>query len=660
MNSFPGFGKGSIEGQTGPVKSLLARVRLMLNPGARAISGRELIVCLFLILAAGAVYAQVAYHDFVSYDDNLYVTENQVVQRGLTAQGVVWAFTTMHADNWHPLTWLSHMIDCELFGMNPAGHHVGSVVFHLMNTVFLFLLLRHMTGALWRSAAVSLLFALHPLHVESVAWISERKDVLSAFFWILTMGAYVRYVASPRLSRYGLVALFFALGLMAKPMVVTLPVVLLLMDYWPLGRFQSKGARSGPDETKEPSAGDPGAGSSFTFLLKEKVPLLVLSLICGAVTLTAQGSGGAVKSMDWLPLQARAANALLSYAEYLGKMVWPRGLAVFYPFPENLQMWKSALALLLLVCMTALVIRLRTKFPYLIVGWLWYLGTLAPVIGIVQVGMQAMADRYTYIPLMGLFIAVSWGIGDVMAGLPHGKIVSALLGSAVVGILMVSSWLQVGHWQDSISLYKHALRVTTGNYLVHNNLGAELLKRGETDEAIAHLREAVTMQPRYTSARINLGAALAEDGKLEDAVSNYKEALAFAPDNPKLHFNLGAALAQQGNLDQAVTHWKKVIQLRPGLVEAHNCLGLALFKQGKTPEAIARYRHSLQIAPDDPWIHVNLGEALMAQGAYGDAARHYARALEINPHLTSARRNRAIALEKLRRAPGRQTKMPAP
>ena len=629
----------------------------MPNQRAKAISGRQLIVCLFLVLVTAAVYWQAAYHDFVSYDDNLYVTENQVVQGGLTARGVAWAFTTMHADNWHPLTWLSHMIDCELFGMNPAGHHMANILLHLLNTVLLFLLLRHMTGALWRSAAVSFLFALHPLHVESVAWVSERKDVLSGFFWIMTLGAYVRYVDSLRLSHYAVVALFFAMGLMAKPMVVTLPFVLLLMDYWPLSRFRFYGAGNGLDKTNEGAVKKAGSSLSLTFLIKEKAPLFILSLICSGVTLIAQQTGGAVKSIDWLPLTARVANALLSYVKYMGKMVWPTDLAIFYPFPENLQMWRSALALLFLVCLTVMVIRLRTKSPYLMVGWLWYLGTLAPVIGIVQVGMQAMADRYTYIPLIGLFIAASWGIGDAMTRLSKRRILSAVLGALVAVSLMVSSWLQLRHWQDSISLYRHALRVTGGNYLVHNNLGGELLRRGETGEAITHLREALRIQPSYTSARINLGAALAEQGNVKEAVSNYREALTFAPDNPKLLFNLGAALAQQGDLNQAIHYWEKVLQFRPDLVEAHNCLGLNLSKQGRTKEAIAHYRHSVGINPDDPLVHANLGAALMEQGEFEEAVKHYSRALEINPFFSSAKTNREIALKKLREVSARQKKL---
>ncbi|MBL7207805.1 MAG: glycosyltransferase family 39 protein, partial [Desulfobacterales bacterium] len=400
---------------------------------------REGVVCLFLALTVLAVYWQVGNHEFVNYDDKDYITENQHVQAGLTLKSIAWAFTSTHAGNWHPLTWLSHMLDCQIYGLNPCGHHFTSVFFHILNSILLFLVFKRMTGAFWKSAFVAALFALHPLHVESVAWAAERKDVLSAFFWMLTMGSYIRYVERPGTNRYLLVLLFFALGLMAKPMLITLPFVLLLLDYWPLGRFhvrkpeaaqpseekpqkdtKSKKRKSRKRLAKNAVQAKKTTGSDYQWslalsLLWEKIPLFVLAAASSVVTFFVQQSGGAVRSLDALPLFVRISNALVSYISYIVKMILPHNMAILYPHPKDFSIWQVAGACLLLACISFIAIRSMKRYPYFAVGWLWYLGTLVPVIGLVQVGLQSMADRYTYIPLTGIFIIIAWGISDLAA-----------------------------------------------------------------------------------------------------------------------------------------------------------------------------------------------------------------------------------------------------
>ena len=405
----------------------------------------ELVVGLCLAIATLTVFWEVRNHQFVNYDDNRYVTENRIVQAGLTREGALWAFTTTHASNWHPLTWLSHMLDCELFGANPRAHHLSNLILHLANSLLLFLVFKRMTGMLWQSAFVAALFAIHPLHVESVAWVSERKDVLSAFFWMLTLWAYLHYVVSPGFGRYLLVLLFFALGLMAKPMLVTLPFVLLLMDYWPLGRLRLDGSSPNTSESANLSAQPwPKLG-----LVWEKLPLLAVSALSSLVTFLVQKSEAAVQSLAVFPLMVRVANALMSYMGYVGKTIWPRHLAVFYPHPGHVAVWKIAGAVLFLGGVSALVIRMARRHPYLATGWLWYLGTLVPVIGLVQVGAQSMADRYTYLPSIGLFIMIAWGGPHLMPRPPWRHVVIAFSTASVLLLLMVTAWLQVRHWPVS-------------------------------------------------------------------------------------------------------------------------------------------------------------------------------------------------------------------
>jgi hypothetical protein len=503
---------------------------------------QQIVLLVSLTLLTVLVYWRVTSHEFVLFDDEVYVTENKQVQEGLSWQGVVWAFTTTDANFWHPLTWLSHMLDCELFGLNPGGHHLTGLLLHVANTLLLLLVLQRMTGALWPSAFVAALFALHPLHVESVAWVSERKDVLSTFFWILTMGAYVRYAEHPKALPYALTLVLFSLGLMAKPMLVTLPFVLLLLDYWPLGRLDMGQMRpSAPGRTDTPKA----AKSPLFLLLLEKAPFLVLSVVACILAYVAQVQGGAVKSSGLFPMDIRIANALVSYVSYLEKTFWPQNLAVFYPHPGAWPVWQTAGATLLLVSISVLVILCVRKTPYLALGWFWYLGTLVPVLGLVQVGDHAMADRYTYVPLIGIFIMIAWGAQDLANRRRQGAPGFLAAAAAVLIVCGIVSAQQLRHWQNSTTLFQHAIHVTRNNEGAHNNLGLALVEQGRLDEAIAQYLRALELKPLNPRALNNLGIALAKQGKLEEARECFTRALAIDPEHHLARRNLGVAERMQ-------------------------------------------------------------------------------------------------------------------
>ncbi len=488
--------------------------------------------CLVLAAITFAVFGQTLWHEFVNYDDEVYVYENPVVARGLTLKGMVWVFTHVHAANWHPLTWLSHMLDCQLYGLNPGGHHLTNVLLHTATVIALFLVLQQMTGAFWRSAFVAAVFAIHPLRVESVAWVAERKDVLSGLFFMLAIGAYVRYARRPWSPvRYGLVVLLFAMGLMCKPMLVTLPLVLLLLDYWPLQRVESV-------ET----------------LVREKLPLLALSAASCAVTLLAQNA--AMQSTESFSLPLRFANALVTCMVYLGQMVWPARLAVFYPYPHNgLPPWEVALAVTLLAGLSAVAIWQRQKQPWILMGWLWYLAMLLPVAGIIQVGIQAHADRYTYLPQIGIYVALAWlaaewrvnhaALGGIMAG--------------VLAMLMVCAWKQTTYWQNSETLWTHTLGCTTSTYLAYDSLGDALLQKGRVDEAITQYQKALQIDSNVGKAHSTLGLALLQKGKVGEAINQYQIALRIEPTDPAFQNNLAWLLAtcSQASLRDG----KKALQL---------------------------------------------------------------------------------------------------
>ena len=509
-------------------------------------SRRNLLICLCLLAAIALVYSPVRHFGFINYDDEDYVTANAHVQNGLTLQGLVWAFTTNHASNWHPLTWLSHMLDWQLWKGNAGADHVVNVILHAANTLLLFGLLRRMTGSSWRSGFVAGLFALHPLHVESVAWVSERKDVLSTCFWMLTIGAYVRYVDQPNRWRYLATLGLYALGLMAKPMVVTLPFVLLLLDYWPLGRTQWAKPATGERIQAPPSQ-----------LLKEKLPFLVLTAMSCAVTYWAQQSGEAVMALTSLPLGRRIGNALLSYVGYMGRTFWPTGLAAYYPLPTTLSVTSVIAAGAGLVGITATVIRQARRRPWFATGWFWYLGTLVPVIGLVQVGAQSMADRYTYIPLIGLFLMLAWSLPEHAMKHQIGKVVPCIVAAAALAVCAVMSGIQVRYWKDSETLFRHALSVTRDNWLAQFNLAQALEKAGKQEEAIEHYQEVLRIKPRDVTARYNLAGTLARLGRVPEAIVQWEEVLLIKPDYAEVHYNLGFASARAGNLGEAITHFSK-------------------------------------------------------------------------------------------------------
>ncbi len=554
------------------------------------------LVAVGLAILILSVYWQVGGYSFIAFDDDTYVYENPHVRKGLTQEGVSWSFTTFHGSNWHPVTWISHMVDVELFGINAGWHHRMNVLLHLLNTLLLYLVLWRMTGRLWQSGFVAALFGVHPLHVESVAWIAERKDLLSTFFWILTMGVYLRYIRRPSLERYLPVAMIFILGLMCKPMAVTLPFVLLLMDWWPLRRTTSLDSSNSRPWHYSLSA--------FSRLAWEKVPLLGLSAISCFITFLAQSRGGTVRSLDYVPLGLRISNAFVSYVSYLGQMVWPFSLAMFYPHPASIAaqagipMWKIVGTALLLCGFSFLVMRQAQHRPYLLVGWLWYVGTLVPVIGLVQAGSQAMADRYTYVPLIGVFIAVAWGIPDLFSRGRFRNLALGVLGGAAVAALSVAAWNQVGYWRNNVTLFSRALAVTQDNWLAWNNLGLTYGDLGQPQKAIDHFREALRIRPGYADAWYNLALTYDKLGQSNQAIVCYREALRLKPDYTKAWNNLGIAYHELGQPEQAVTYYRKALQIQPDYVDAWYNLGLAYAEYGQLHQAITCFREALRIKPD--------------------------------------------------------------
>jgi len=561
-------------------------------------------MCLFLIFAILAVYWSVGSFEFDNYDSADYVYENKRVKAGLTAESLRWALTTTYASNWHPVTWLSHMLDVELFGMNPGAHHWTSVVFHMANTLLLFMVLRLMTGNIWRSGFVATLFAIHPLHVQSVAWIAERKDLLSTFFGLLAIWRYIRYVQLPTIGRFMAVLLFFILSLMAKPMMVTLPFVLLLLDYWPLKRFRF-GLK--PEINHDSQRSDLKAS-----LILEKIPLLVVSALSCIITVYAQQTGGAVGSSVAYPFYVRMANALISYVSYIGQMIWPANLAVFYPHPGLMPGWRIIGAAILLTGISCLAIKFVKLKPWLMVGWLWFLGTLVPVIGLVQVGTQAMADRYTYVPLIGLFIMIAWWVPDLLQRFPYQKVGLAVIAGLVTITLTIVSWGQVKPWQSSVTLFERALAVTKNNYVAHNNLGHYRLQEGRLSDAINHFTKAVEINPKFELAYLNLGVALSGQGKIDEAIRSYTRALQVKPDFVVAYNNLGNALYRQGKYQKAITNYLQAMQIDPEYEEAYNGMGAALIRLGEIEKAVVFFKKALQINPDYTNAQNNLNNTLAA------------------------------------------------
>jgi tetratricopeptide (TPR) repeat protein len=592
-------------------------------------------ISLLLILLTLAVYWQVRTYDFLNFDDDLYVAKNSHVKNGITPESIIWAFTTLSTGNWHPLTWLSHMLDIQFFGMNPHAHHLINLLLHIVNSLLLFHIFKKMTGDIFRSGFIAALFALHPMHVESVAWIAERKDGLSTFFWMLTVWSYLRYVKNQNLNRYLLLILFFTLGLMAKPMLVTLPFVLLLLDFWPQGRLRVM--RSDQQKNIKPV-------DSAIRLLLEKTPLFLLAAASSIVTFIAQRQGRNVASFEAVPFLTRVANAIVAYVDYIEKMFWPSNMAVLYPYPNSVSLWKIGFSCTILITVSLMVLRYVKQRPYLMIGWLWYLGTLVPVIGLVQVGNQYMADRYSYIPYIGLFIMIAWGVPGLLKQWRYKKIGIAITTTVIFTILMTITSLQARHWKNSIALFNHALKVTADNFLAHNNLGTALAEQGRIDEAIDHWLEAIRIKPDYETPYNNLGLAYEKQGRIEEAVQNYVKALRINPDYELAHFNLGNVYFKEGRPNEAIRHYREAIRISPEYVNAYYRLANALFEIGQVDEAINQLMKAVTIKPDFLIAQNNLGNALRMQGRLDEAIEHYIKAIQIDNNYADAHNNLGIAL----------------
>ena len=582
-------------------------------------TGKYRVLGIYLLLAGFTfvTYKQVLSHQFINLDDNVYVSENPHVQSGLSWQNIRWAFAAPHLSFWHPLTMLSHMLDCELFGLEPWGHHLSSLLLHIANTLILFLVLKGMTGALWKSAFVAALFALHPLHVESVAWIAERKDVLSTLFWMLTLAGYLWYVRRPGTARYLVTLFVFVLGLMAKPMLVTLPFVLLLLDYWPLERLNRR-------------------------TIYEKLPFFALSAIFSIIVFFAQRSEDAL-SLN-LPLGIRIANALVSYLSYIGKMIWPVNLAVFYPHPgKNLEIKQAVFAFILLLSITIWMVSLARRHKYLLVGWLWYLGTLVPVIGLVQVGSFAMADRYTYIPLTGLFIIIAWGFDELFIGWQWRETALGISAAAALFVLSMFTGAQLRYWQNSVTLFERALKVTNSSALAHNNLGFAYIKLGRYNEVIENCKQAVRIKPDCIQAYVNLGVAYIELGRYDEAVEALKQAVKIKPDVAEAYYNLGIVYDKLGRYQEAIEAFEQAIRIKPDSVEAHNNLGVAYRKLGNFEKAIEAFKQAIEIKPDSAEAHNNLGTVYGQLGRYDETIEEYKKAVHIKPDYAEAHYNLGMA-----------------
>ena len=624
----------------------------------------DLLILLGLAVVTFGIYAQVIGHRFITIDDLSYIEGNAIVNRGVTLSGVAWAFTTFHEGNWHPLTWISHMIDSQLFGVFAGGHLLVNALIHVANTLLVFWFLLRTTHARWSSALVAALFALHPLHVESVAWASERKDTLSTFFGLLSLIAYVRYAEAPSIRRYAWSFIMLALGLMAKPMLVTWPFVMLLLDYWPLGRCRRSGALVGAIDLNRPAGSgersEPGGRNTdgqaqglserartnqpplpqnpWRRLLIEKLPLFVLVAASAVITSIAQSHGGAVRTFEEASLALRLSNALVSYAKYVLRAFWPNDLAVFYPFTGvDIPAWQIIGAALLLIAITAFCFFQRKIRPYLIVGWLWFLGTLVPVIGLVQVGGQTMADRYFYIPSIGLFIALVFGLADVA----RSRRVTPLLGAGVaLGVLLILATLtnaQIHRWSDSFTLFKHTLAVTPPNEPIERSLGYALQRSGRVDEAAAHFEKALQLTPDDPMSLLYLGVCRFYQGRVPEAMEYARATIRLQPRAAKAHDLLGMALAMQNRNEEALNEARRASELAPEDPDIRNDFGLALARLGRIPEAIAELRRALRLHPSNAVaVHANLGLLLLQSGKAQESIPEFEAALRLDPKLKAA------------------------
>ncbi|MHC4738665.1 MAG: tetratricopeptide repeat protein [Planctomycetota bacterium] len=587
------------------------------------------LIYLVLILSGFIAYEPMRHNDFVGFDDDKYVTQNPLVKMGLARESVKWAFTSTYLSNWHPLTWLSHMLDCQFFGPEPFWHHLTNLLFHIANTVLLFWLLKKMTGRIWPSAFVAAAFALHPLHVESVAWVSERKDILSGLFWMLTIAAYIQYTKHHNIGWYLLVFLAFGLGLMAKPMIVTLPFVLLLLDYWPMQRFQLR---------SQSELGGTGISILKTSrLIIEKIPLFVLMLISSVITFVVQRRAMEMDTGVDISLITRISNAIVSYLAYILKIFYPTRLAVLYPhLGSSLPLWQIIVSFLILATISAGVIYNARKRRYLLVGWLWYLGTLLPVIGLVQFGVQAMADRYTYLPSIGIFIMIAWGASEILTRWRYQRIGLAITAAIVLTGMLLCTRMQLRHWRNSFTLFEHTLKVTKNNFTMHYNYGYMLSTQGRFADAVMHFDKALQINPQYHDAYNNKGLALLELGEIDKAIECFNEVLKLKPDFHRAHNNLGMAFYRMGKTDLAIEQWLESVRLSPDDDTSHFNLGMEFIKQDKIDKAIEHFNRVVEIRPYWPEAHYKLGIAYYRQGRLDLAAKQCARALSLKPDYTEA------------------------
>jgi Tfp pilus assembly protein PilF len=609
---------------------------------------RKIIICLLLVLSIMALYGKVRHYDFINFDDNVYVYQNPNILSGLTKESLVWSVNFQEKDKnyWHPLTWLSHLLDVELYGLDPGGHHLTNVAYHTVNTVLLFIVLNWMTGAVWRSAFVAILFAVHPLNVESVAWVSERKNVLSTFFWMLTLLAYTHYSLRPRFWRYAALCIAFALGLMAKPMLVTLPFTLILLDYWPLRRWSLSALNRGEGRRK----------SNTQYIILEKVPLLLLSTLTVYISSKSIQGEGDVTSLQLVPMLLRIENALVSYVKYIGKMIWPQNLSVYYPFPDMVPAGQLIGAVAVLVALSSLAVWGLKRRPYLAVGWFWFLGSLVPVIGFVQVGLwPEMADRWAYVPLIGLFIMIAWGIPELIKGWHNKHKILAITAGAILLLLSITTRVQISYWADNVTLFKHAVqsvddasipRNKLGHAFILNNLAFALMEEGKTDDAIINLTAALNLVPDSPRINYNLGYIFLRKGKIDEAIGQFKQAIKLNPEYFLAHYDLAGTLMQTGKLDDAVSHYHAALDLKPDDNNVLNDLANTLVAQGRISEALSFYSKALRLNPKDPDIYNNMGVALIHQGRFEEAVRYFRMALQLNPNFVNASENLEKALSK--------------
>ena len=656
------------------------------------IVSNKLFICFFLLILTIIVYAPIKNYEFINFDDGSYVYKNETVQTGLTAESIKWAFKVIKTDEtayWHPLAWLPHMLDCQLFGVNPGMHHLSSLFYHLLNTLLLFLVLTRMTGALWKSAFVAIIFALHPINMDSVVWISEKKNLLSTLFWLLTMLAYAHYASRPTILRYFLVLIAFALGLMAKPMLATLPCALLLLDFWPLYRFKWFRKSQIRENQINKKSSSPNTTPTFQEaslfrLISEKIPMLFLSFGTIGLSYYSLQHNSQIQNEATVPMALRISNALVSYFQYIWHLIWPVNYAIFYPFPEAIPIWKPIIAALALIILTALVIIYSKKKPYLAVGWLWFLGTLVPVIGLINAGLwPAMADRWAYVPFIGLFIIIAWGVPDFFSRFRAKKII--LTGAAILSIIILAAAtsVQLKYWKNSHALFQHAINVTQNNHIAHMHVGTSFNEKNNHKQALKHFLKAVEIKPNYSEALENagyeftnlknyskalqyykkallfapskaelfnkIGNAYAYMKKYDKAVSYYIEAIAIDSDDPTFYNNLGVARYFTGKFDQAIIELKKAIKIKPDYSEAYYNLGLAQGKTGNSVEATRSFLKAVQLDPDYKEAHSSLAKIYYTNGTMKKALVHYTEELRISPKDATAHFNTGVVLFQLKR-----------